>query len=161
MSRTAKGLGAWYIIGPGEPRSPGAATASKGHKQQSSGQAASGAQESARADYRTAWGQVYNGKLIEWGLHPEALLDEEFEPPSSEVIALAANLVRTLRDAGCPAPTRVVPDGEGGVSFERDDGRVFEEIDVLEDRTIDMLVFLDGRLVDRVTISNDDTSLAG
>ena len=48
------------------------------------------------------------------------------------------------------APLRVVPDGEGGISFERRDEIRFQSLDVLQDGSIELHTFRDCRLVSKV-----------
>ena len=78
--------------------------------------------------------------LIEWG-------------PSEAIIRLAGQIAMVLRDNGAAAPLRVVPDGEGGISFERRSGDWFESLDILEGGSIELTTFKDCRLHSRVPLT--------
>lgn len=95
---------------------------------------------------REAWDGFIDADLVEWGRDPQALEDEDFDPPNTEVVKLACKVAMSLRDEGIVPPTRVVPDGEGGVSFERVDGKLSESLNIYADGTIELLTFDDCRL---------------
>ena len=99
-----------------------------------------------------AWDKVIDEQLIEWARDPGQLEDDGIEPPSRPIISLACELVRTMRDNGCPRPLRVVPNGDGGITFERKDGSLFQAIEIQEDGTIEFTVFENSRLVFRQPI---------
>ena len=96
-----------------------------------------------------AWSQVIDDKLIEWGSHPEILEDKDFVPPTAKSLARAADIAMFFRDDVAPLPTGVVPDGDGGLTFERQSGTLFESLNIYEDGSVEILVFEDGRLRDR------------
>ena len=93
-----------------------------------------------------AWDRSIDDTLVEWGKDPMALEDDDFIPPSPDVIDFACQVATELRDEGAPPPTRVVPDGEGGVSFERVDGDVSVALNIYSDRTAELLIFDNCRL---------------
>ena len=95
------------------------------------------------------WRNVIDQHLIEWGRDTGMLQDDDFVPPSSEIVSLACQVAMACRDEGWSPPTRVVPDGEGGISFERDAGACFESLNVLRDGTVELLVFRDCKLIRR------------
>jgi len=109
------------------------------------------AQRDQEAD-RRGWQRVIDDYLVEWGRNPDQLEDEDLAAPSSKSLQFACNLAMDMRDQGLPAPLRVVPDGEGGVSFERRDGAWFQSLDVLEDGSIELVTFKDYRVVSRESI---------
>jgi hypothetical protein len=98
---------------------------------------------------RLAWDEVIDYRLIEWGRDPSQLDDENFQAPSLEIISLACRVAREMRAAGLPAPLRVVPNGDGGITFEHKAGRVFETIEIDEDGSIELVTFADSKLVFR------------
>ncbi|MCD4825082.1 MAG: hypothetical protein K8S55_10770 [Phycisphaerae bacterium] len=98
---------------------------------------------------RDAWDRFIDDTLVEWGRNISILEDENFEPPSAEIINLACTVALDLRDAGGTPPTRIVPDGDGGISFERVDGTSFVSLDIYSDQSIEFLEFDDCRLVSR------------
>lgn len=65
-----------------------------------------------------SWNKIIDDYLLEWGRDPSSIEDEGILAPSGKVITAACSLSRDLADNGFPSPTRVTPDGEGGVIFE-------------------------------------------
>ncbi len=100
----------------------------------------------------SAWNRLIDHYLVEWGRHPEQLADEDFVPPSRPVIDRACQLAMQMRDNGFAAALRVVPDGEGGVCFERIEGNLFFSLRVEPGRPVERLVFENHRLVLRELI---------
>ena len=98
---------------------------------------------------RQAWQKLIDHTLVEWGKDASSLEDEEFVPPSLEVVDLACEIAMGLRDDGAEPPTRVVPDGEGGIAFERVEGAFSESLNVYADRAVEFLGFDDCRLICR------------
>lgn len=105
-----------------------------------------------RHDAREKWQSVIDYTLIEWGSDPGQLEDEGLEPPSREVIQLAIRCAQAYKDEGRPAPDRIVPDPNGGIVFERQEGDVSEEIHVWDDGTVEYCQFHGARLVVRQTL---------
>ncbi len=98
---------------------------------------------------RMAWITLVDTVLVEWGRNPSALEDEDFIPPNPDVINLACRVALECRDAGHPAPTRIVPDGEGGICFERVEGSISSSLRIYADQTGELLVFDDCHLAGR------------
>ena len=98
---------------------------------------------------RRGWDGFIDRCLVEWGRDPSALADEGLIPPSLKAINLACDIAMVFKDQGLAPPTRVVPDGEGGVSFERVDGNLFVSLNVYADQTVELLAFDDCRLCTR------------
>ena len=69
---------------------------------------------------RRGWDSMIDDCLLEWARDPTKLEDDDVVAPSARVIHRACRVALDLRDAGWAAPLRVVPDGEGGICFERD-----------------------------------------
>ena len=115
-----------------------------------------GADEGVLADPRTeakgAWQDVVDQKLIEWGRQPGREDDDGLVFPSALAVRKSCHLVDTLQNE-CPPPLRVVPDGDGGISFEWCQGSVFVSVDVWENGGTQMLCFRDGRLAERTEFS--------
>jgi len=104
---------------------------------------------SPRGAVAQAWQRVIDWQLVEWGQGPESLAEEALVPPSREIIDLACKVAAAGRESGFPAPLRVVPDGEGGVSFERRSGEYFQSLNVLADGCVELLTFRNCKLVAR------------
>lgn len=98
---------------------------------------------------RRAWNNIIDRKLIEWGRDPTRLEDEDVVPPSFEAIKVASDSAMALRDKSKEAPKRVVPNGDGGIVFERWEGSVSETIEVFEDGAIEYCRYHDTRLTHR------------
>ncbi len=98
---------------------------------------------------KKGWDGFIDSPLVEWGRDTTALEDEDFVPPNPDVINLACKVAMSFRDEGIVAPTRVVPDGEGGISFERVEDKISESLNIYADKSIELLTFDDCRLRDR------------
>ena len=101
----------------------------------------------------TGWDTAVFSKLAEWERTPlEA--DAEFDPPTPESIRVARAQAVMLRDAGEPPPTRVGPDGSGGVAFEALDGRVLVvRIEISDVGRVDRYtVGIDGRTMQHTSV---------
>ena len=102
---------------------------------------------------RRAWNDIIDHYLIEWGRNPQALEDEDFDPPTPEVIARACDAAKQFGDEGMAAPLRVLPDGEGGLTFERSDGSFFESISIRPNCPAELLTFENCELAGRLELA--------
>jgi len=98
---------------------------------------------------REAWQEMIDQYLVEWGRDPAALEDEGVIPPSRRVINRASTLAMLYRDSNNPAPSRVVPNGDGGIVFERGDRSWFQVIEIHADCSVELISFKSSRLVSR------------
>lgn len=103
--------------------------------------------------FRDGWDRILNESLIEWGGDPSRLRDSDIEPPSRELITLVSRYALKLRDAGLPPPTRVVPNGDGGIALEKFVNSSFQSIEFEKDGTVELLTFKDGKLESRHQLS--------
>ena len=88
--------------------------------------------------------------LLAWWEDPARAGDEDgFVGPSREIIQVALQLASVCRANFLSPPLRVVPDGEGGIAFERRAGHEFESLRVAADGRVELLVFENSRLVHR------------
>jgi hypothetical protein len=99
------------------------------------------------------WTKFIDRTLVEWGRNPAGVVDDDQVPPTHEAIELSCQIAMKLRDAGAPPPTRIVPDGDGGICFERVEGRKSCSLRVYPDRTAELLAFDDCRLLTRVPLT--------
>jgi hypothetical protein len=108
---------------------------------------------SQQEEDRLAWQHIIDRQLIEWVVNPGQLEDDELEPPSREIVALASRFLLFMRDQGMPPPHRVVPDGEGGVIFERKQSPVFETFEISREGSIEYLLFVNSQLKTREPVA--------
>ncbi len=99
--------------------------------------------------YREAWENLINHRLIEWGSHPEQLEDDDLTAPSPDRIVQAIQFATRLRNTRMPAPTRIVPDGEGGIVFEYRRQRDSEAYRIGASGVIEYVAFKDGSIITR------------
>lgn len=98
---------------------------------------------------REGWQHAIDTCLIEWGRNPSAVQDEGIQPPTANSLSRACELATAMRNAAEPRPLRVVPDGEGGVVFERRAGELFERLEVDSDGKIEYAILKNFQLVYR------------
>jgi hypothetical protein len=92
-----------------------------------------------------AWNTAIN-ELLDWRQDLSQLMDEGLLPPKSEIVDLACALALEMRDDGWLGPLRVVPDGEGGIVFERGDRYLFETIAIEANGQVEVLSFENSHL---------------
>ena len=102
-------------------------------------------------DAAVGWACVID-KLLDWLQNPQELADDDFVPPSTDLIKKACNIAVAFRDEQLPSPLRIVPDGDGGISFEWRRGVLFETINFDGDGGIEWLKFEDCKLVHRLPL---------
>lgn len=112
-----------------------------------SGDSALAGPSTDRLAAREIWDGLIDSKLIEWGRDPSRLEDDDFVAPSKAIIYVAINVAEAFRDLGKAPPLRVVPNGEGGIAFEREAGSVFESLEIHADGSVTVDLFRDFRLV--------------
>jgi hypothetical protein len=112
----------------------------------------SGDADSIEGDYSPdikGWRDILDHVLVEWARDHSALDDTDFDSPSDQVIAAACQFAQNFRDNGLPSPTRVVPDGDGGICFEWCAGCLSVSLEISETLSVEMLQFRNNRLIDR------------
>jgi hypothetical protein len=110
--------------------------------------------ERLKSGDRETWTALIDSRLIEWGRNLAELKRPDFEPPTGEAVRAATVFAFNLRDSNSPPPTHLVPDGEGGISFEFRQGNAVIAIDVCADGSAETLEFKDCRLVQRKQLGN-------
>ena len=98
---------------------------------------------------REGWKRTQN-LLLDWMTKGVPDLDSELIPPSKEAICECLNITAKMNKTLALPPTRVLPNGEGGVVFElfvSNHGRqTLEKIEVQENREAQITVFFDSEL---------------
>jgi hypothetical protein len=98
---------------------------------------------------RASWQRIIDEKLIEWGAHPDFFADANIESPGPEVVSLAIQIAKDYRDTNQAPPQQVVPDGDGGIVFNRRSGSVSEKIHIGDDLTVEYVQMVGAKLVER------------
>lgn len=98
---------------------------------------------------RSDWDKIINDTLVEWERDPSQAEDIGIDAPSAETVGKAILQARLMRDQGLPAPTRIVPDPNGGIVFRRDEEGVSEEYHFWEDGVVEYMRYHGSKLVER------------
>jgi len=98
------------------------------------------------------WDHFIDKTLIEWGRDPDHFADEDFDPPSNEIIRFATRTACLYRDAGFPAPDRVVPDADGGIVFEIRRATLSEKIHIWNDGTVEYFCLSGAKVIERYPV---------
>ena len=101
---------------------------------------------------RTAWLEIIDHKLIDWGLKYGEVDEDGIIWPSRQSVSSACELANGMADNGKPTPTKVVPNGDGGIVFERKEGSFFETIEIFEDGSKEYCQFVNSNLRRRVAL---------
>ncbi len=102
---------------------------------------------------RMAWESVIDRWLIEWGRSPGLVSQYGLVPATPDIVVLAVKVARACAEVGLAPPQRVLPDGEGGILFERGEGDVFEALSILADGRIELKSFKNSKLVSEGPLS--------
>ncbi|MHB1421927.1 MAG: hypothetical protein ACYC3I_01780 [Gemmataceae bacterium] len=111
-----------------------------------------------RFNNRAKWQTVIDDTLVEWGRDPSRFAEDGLAPPSAKAIGAACQIALFLRDYDYDAPLRVVPNGDGGIVFERSQGEIFETIEIQEDGSYEWATFNNGRLRSHTLVLNRQTA---
>jgi hypothetical protein len=92
---------------------------------------------------------VLADRLIEWSAFAGHVDDDGIEWPGKGVLALAGRVAYAFRDKDMPAPSNIVPSGDGGVVIEWKIGAAYLKIEIGKDGSLEKLAFDHGKLVSR------------
>lgn len=98
-------------------------------------------------DNKERWQRVIDERLIEWGRYPHLLEDDDLISPTHLALQSAARLAIAMRDKGLPPPTRVVPDRDGGIAFEKCDGERTTTIMISSVGSMEALIWLGSNII--------------
>jgi hypothetical protein len=93
------------------------------------------------------WEQIIDQQLAKWIVAPEQLADNEYDPPTPDVLRRGLQLAQTLRELGAPSPSRLVSTGDGGISFEFRDHSEFSTVEITPEGPIELVRLVDSRVV--------------
>lgn len=103
------------------------------------------------APLSAAWRRLVDQRLIEWGrASGHAPSDDDVEPPSPRAVRLTYEVIERLVAEGADAPTRAVPNGTGGISFEWESGPILWRMEIGDDGSIDSMLFDGAKLVNHL-----------
>jgi len=105
----------------------------------------------ATRQFGRQWQPVLD-KLNLWWTDPEVFDDEDYERPSPNVVSKAIGWANALKEKDRPAPHRVVPDGSGGIIFERRSGIHSEKLHFWDDGKIEVIEMSGHKVIDRVRL---------
>ena len=98
------------------------------------------------------WSALIDGQLATWAHNPAQLEDDDVRAPSVAIIKKTSLVAASLRDHEAPAPTRIVPTGDGGIAMQFERGREFISIEIEPEGLVELLVFKEGRLTHRAAL---------
>lgn len=96
------------------------------------------------------WRRTFD-KLEAWFRDPSVTRDDDIEPPTREIIDLVAGVASHNQRCGAPAPTRMMPNGEGGIVLEWVKGDDVFTWEFESDGCLEVTHYSGGRRVSRVT----------
>lgn len=82
----------------------------------------------------------------------KAFEEEGDIPPTASALGTAFHLLNELKERNAP-PTRVAPDRDGGLIFERRQDRSYESFEIDHVGNIELVVVKDGKVTKRQAIS--------
>lgn len=85
--------------------------------------------------------------LHSWLANPSQMGDDDLIPPSTDLLRFACEYAAYLRRNQCPPPFRVLPDGYGGIVFERREDDALSVMEISAERVIRLRTFRGGLLI--------------
>lgn len=105
------------------------------------------------AKNREGWQRVIDEKIIEWGRPENSEPDDDYDPPTGPALKSGLEIIRQMSDLGLLPPTRVVPDGDGGLVFELRNPSVVSTIHIYKNGEAENYVLQNGKVVFRSPLS--------
>lgn len=114
----------------------------------SSSAGASASSMSSGSDAQAEWKRVTD-ILRDWRGKQGLRDEDDIEWPGAAAIDLGQALAASLQTQGLRAPTRCVPNGEGGIVFEYQHERQLQTVEIESVGTVEICRFSDAKLTDR------------
>jgi len=107
-------------------------------------------QRSLAEQNSSSWQKVIDEELLNWCVQGLPDLEEDLQPPTHDALAAAILVADKMRTVGAPPPSRVVPNGEGGIIFERFvyPQQIYQAFEIFKDLTTELRTYKDSKLVD-------------
>jgi hypothetical protein len=103
-----------------------------------------------KEEFQAIWQSAIDRTLKCWLNNPTMLEDDDIEIPTKTTIRLALDYAEDFCGQELPPPSRIVPDGSGGIVFERRIGNEAEIVHFWDDGAIEYQQFDGSTLVRRV-----------
>jgi hypothetical protein len=106
-------------------------------------------------NFREGWQRVVD-KLDDWLRNPAQLEDEGIDQPTGRIVRIALDIAEQYREADVFAPPdRVIPDPNGGIVFETEDGALLYVVQIWDDASVEYMKFDGTHLVQREPLCID------
>ena len=107
-------------------------------------------QRSLATQNSSGWQKVIDEELLNWCVQGLPDLEDDLQPPTRDVLVAAIEVAEKMRSLGAPPPSRLVPNGEGGVIFERYvyPQQIYQAFEIFKDLTTELRTYKDSKLVD-------------
>jgi len=97
---------------------------------------------------RSAWQKFIDYCLVDWGARGVPDLDEDLRPPTPAAIQFAIEIAKKMLSEGALPPSRIIPNGEGGLIFERYIyPNEYIALEIFEDLQIKLRRYRDSKLI--------------
>lgn len=94
-------------------------------------------------------------KVASWLLDPPSVDDEDLIAPTRLAIESAEIMFSFAEESNWALPSRVVPDGDGGIVLERHEGDVFWSVAIDDGGEVEIMLLDRGKVVGRKSIIID------
>lgn len=107
-------------------------------------------QRSAAEQNAASWQKIIHEYLLDWCLRGMPELEDDLQPPTRDTLVAAIQVADKMRAVGAPPPSRVLPNGEGGIIFERFvyPQQIYQAFEIFKDLTTELRTYKDSKLVE-------------
>ena len=100
--------------------------------------------------------------LSNWWYGVPGMEEEGLTPPTKQVLAHAISIAKSLEKQPIEPPSRVVPNGEGGIIFEHygysGNDRIYETIEIFDNLNVELSYYKNSRLISKKPIIGSSIS---